>query len=437
MARKEERSHRWTKSERVGEVTLFVTRRSPYWQMYWEIEVPSPNGHPGRGRSSRKGASRSTGETDLAFARLVAGRKSEELFRGRHYPEERQPQRTRLGPVIDEFIAYIETLDRSHDYVAKLRGRLSCLQSWMEKRRLVLVQDINPSLLQKFQTYLRDERCVTATTANHYLDAVHNFCGYVIFKRKLMPGPNPAATGRQAELDRLPRRTLPPPTIYPDQVNAVIEVAANHFDTQIVNLITFVCEGGFRFQELQFLQVGDINLQEREIILDIKRPDPERVRPELRKRCITAAGLWIPKMRAARRPVHITDRLLRTINSMGLGQASDWVFLNSAGNQIAGNKTLQRLKRYALEAKVLVDKHPETGEPWSQLRWHWLRHYHRTRAHVSKIRREVSKLAMGHAADQIHDHYRGLDRFAFHAEYAKFESGIDDTLLTPKKAPGE
>jgi len=118
-----------------------------------------------------------------------------------------------------------------------------------------------------------------------------------------------------------------------------------------------------------------------------------------------------------------------------LGQASDWVFLNSAGNQIAGNKTLQRLKRYALEANVLVDKHPETGEPWSQLRWHWLRHYHRTRAHVSKIRREVSKLAMGHASDPIHDHYRGLDRFAFHAEYAKFESGIDDVLLTPKKAP--
>jgi len=67
---------------------------------------------------------------------------------------------------------------------------------------------------------------------------------------------------------------------------------------------------------------------------------------------------------------------------------------------------------------------------------HRLRHYHRTRAHVSKIRREVSKLAMGHAADPIHDHYRGLDRFAFHAEYAKFESGIDDALLTPKKAPG-
>ena len=39
---------------------------------------------------------------------------------------------------------------------------------------------------------------------------------------------------------------------------------------------------------------------------------------------------------------------------------------------------------------------------------------------------------MGHTADPIHDHYRGLDRFAFHAEYTKFESGIDDTLLTQK-----
>ena len=83
---------------------------------------------------------------------------------------------------------------------------------------------------------------------------------------------------------------------------------------------------------------------------------------------------------------------------------------------------------------VLVEENPRTGKPWSLLRWHWLRHYHRTRAHVSEIRREVSKLAMGHAADPIHDHYRGLDRFAFHAEYAKFESGIDDALL-PQKGP--
>ena len=89
--------------------------------------------------------------------------------------------------------------------------------------------------------------------------------------------------------------------------------------------------------------------------------------------------------------MHITDRLARTIGSMGLGQPSDWVFVNQAGNQIAGNKTLERLKRYALEADVLVDKHPKTGKPWSLLRWHWLRHYHRTRAYVSKIRREVSK----------------------------------------------
>ncbi len=90
MARKEERSHRWTKSERVGEVTLFLTPRSPYWQMYWEIEVPTPNGQAGRVALPRKAVSKSTRETDLAFARLVAGRKSEELFRGRHYPEERQ-----------------------------------------------------------------------------------------------------------------------------------------------------------------------------------------------------------------------------------------------------------------------------------------------------------------------------------------------------------
>jgi integrase len=141
---------------------------------------------------------------------------------------------------------------------------------------LYFVQDVNAELLRSFQGHLRTNRRCSAATANHYLDAVHNFFGYAIFKRKLMAGPNPAATGRQAELDRLPHQVLAPPTIYPDQINAVIEVAARHFDSQIINIIVFVCEGGFRFQELQFLQVGDINLEEREIILDIKKPNLER-----------------------------------------------------------------------------------------------------------------------------------------------------------------
>jgi len=129
---------------------------------------------------------------------------------------------------------------------------------------------------------------------------------------------------------------------------------------------------------------------------------------------------------------NITDGLATVIESMGLRENHYWVFINEAGSQIVGNKTLLRLKRYALQAGVLMEPNLRSGEPWSLLCWHWLRHYHRTRAHVSKIRREVSKLAMGHAADGIHDHYRGLDRFAFHAEYAKFDSGIDDRPLKAK-----
>jgi integrase len=187
--------------------------------------------------------------------------------------------------------------------------------------------------------------------------AIHNFFGFAIYKRKLLDArPNPAATGRQAELDKLPTRSVPPPTIYPDQVNAVIAVALKHFDTQIANLIAFVCEGGFRFQELQFLQVGDINLEEREIILDVKKPDPHRVRAEAAADLLD--GRWPvdpPRRRAARRPIHITDRLARVIGTMGLGDASDWVFMNQAGNQISENKTLCLLKRYAIEAKVLVE----------------------------------------------------------------------------------
>lgn len=425
MARKE---NRWIKSERVGEVTLLVTPRSPYWQMYWIDGFRTTKA----GRKHRKELKRSTRETDLSLARIIAGRKNEELYKQRQFPAEQKRtrrQRHAIREVATEFVAYLVGLDRSHDHIRNVGGRLGYVCDWMEQNKMRHVQDVNPSMLQTFLRHLVRERGVSPSTANDYLDAVHNFFGYVIHKKRLMAGPNPAATGRQAELDRLPQQKVRPPTIYPEQVNEIIRVARSHNDTQIINLVVFVCEGGFRFQELQFLQVGDLDLERREITLDVKRPVLQSVRPELRRRCLTADGLWVPKTRASRRPIHITDQLLRVINSMGLGGPSDWIFVNSVGMQITENKTLLRLKRHALEAEVLVKPNARTGEPWSAIKWHWLRHYHRTRAHVSGIRRGVSKLAMGHAADAIHDHYRGLDVDAFHAEYAKFDSGINGSLL--------
>lgn len=434
MARKEKKPpSKRLKTERVGSVSLVLTTRSPYWWMYWNERPVSGEAHP-NARSTRIERWASTRETDVALARVVAAKKNEQLFTRKRFPELVSDAEVLfpLKPLVEDFVAYLAELGRTHDHRKNIAGRLGLLASWMARKGLLNVQDITPGLLKQFQRHLRDERKTSPATANHYLTAVHNFWGFAAFKRGAVKGNNPAATGRQAVLDKLPCRTVPPPTIYPDQVNAIMEKALARGDRQIANVIAFVCEGGFRFQELQFLQVGDIRMDRREILLDIKKPDLKRVRKELRKRCLTAEGYWVPKTRASRRPVHVTNRLAMVIGSMGLGDASDWVFMNSAGSQIAQNKTLNRLKAYAVEAGVLVVPLRGRDGTTSAIRWHWLRHYHRTRAHVSKIRREVSKLAMGHAADGIHDHYRGLDLDAFHDEYAKFDSGLDDRLLETK-----
>ncbi|MGB0715134.1 MAG: tyrosine-type recombinase/integrase [Phycisphaerae bacterium] len=429
MARKEKKTNRWLETDRVGSVTLYRTARSPYWWMYWTETITSGDGSKANGRPRE--SIKSTRETDLRLARVIAGQKNEDLFAQQRYPELEQGEEKAvpLRPVIRDFVAYLEELGRSQEYIRKVKSHLTKLADWMQGRRLSKLQDISPAVLKRFSIHLREQRQLSNASVNHYVTSVHNFYGYAAFKRQLADGPNPAKTGRQAVLDKLPTRRIPPPTIYPDQINAVIEKAREAGDHQIVNLIVFICEGGFRFQELQFLQVGDINMPQREIVLDTKRPDLTRVRDELQRRCLTPEGYWMPKSAAGRRVVHITDRLTKVIGTMGLGEVVDWVFMNQAGKQVAGNKTLMRLKKYALEAGVLVEPHPKTGEPCSLLRWHWLRHYHRTRAHVSKIRREVSKLAMGHAADGIHDHYRGVDPFAFHEEYAKFDSGLNDDLI--------
>lgn len=427
MARKE---NKWLKSRRVGEVTLFLTTRSPYWQMYWiDGEQTTASG-----KTRPREFVRSTRETDIGLATIAAGRKNEELYNEKRFPIEQQqsaPVRHEACAMVAAFLNYLEDQGRSHGHIRTLRGQLEYFSEWLVQRDMKYVCDVRPNVLKLFGRHLLDDREVKSSTANAYLDALHNFFGYVIFKAKAMQPPNPAARGRQAELDKFPEQRLRPPTIYPEQINAIIRVATEHGDSQIANLIVFVCEAGFRFREVQFLQVGDIDFSRREIVLDAKRPDPVRVRNELRRTCLNAEGIWSPKTLAGCRPVHITDRMLVAIESMGLGQPDDWVFANSAGNQVAENKTLRKLKAYALDASVLVDTNARSGKPWSTIKWHWLRHFHRTRAHVSGIRRDVSKLAMGHAADPIHDHYRGVDVQAFHAEYGKFDSGIDVSLLVP------
>lgn len=433
--RKEKRkraNNKRIESVRVGNVHLALSDRSPYWWMHWN---ESADGKGSNGANSRRKRQRSacTRETDRGLAWIVANKKNEELVTSGLFPERASQEPYPLKPLIEEFVLYLKDhQQRSHDHIRTVRGRLNNLAAWMSGQGLIHVQDIMPGLLQRFQQHLLVERQVSPRTANHYIDAVHNFFGYAAFKRGVVSGTNPAATGRQAFLDKVPQGEHRPPIIYPKEVNAVIKEAINNGDRQIANLIVFVCEGGFRLQELQFLQVRDIHLDEQEIVVDVKKPDLNRVRPGLQTRCLTVDGYWKPKTRAGCRAVHITHRLEEVIGAMSLKRPTDWVFVNSVGNQIAGDRTLQRLKKHALAAGILVERNPRNGKPWSAIRWHWLRHYHASRASRSNIRRDVSKAAMGHADDRVHDHYRGMEPAVFHEEYAKFDSGLDVALLGAK-----
>ena len=72
----------WIKSESVGGVTLYLTRRSPYWQMYWIEGRSTAKSGKVRPRERHK----STRETDVSLATIVAGRKNEELYLRRQFP---------------------------------------------------------------------------------------------------------------------------------------------------------------------------------------------------------------------------------------------------------------------------------------------------------------------------------------------------------------
>ena len=79
MARKEKkRPNKRIKTERVGSVTLLLTTRSPYWWMYWTEQDGGDGQAKGKGR--KRECMRSTRETDLQLARVVASKKNEQLI---------------------------------------------------------------------------------------------------------------------------------------------------------------------------------------------------------------------------------------------------------------------------------------------------------------------------------------------------------------------
>ena len=192
MARKESKRNRWLETDRAGGVTLYRTARSPYWWMYWT--GPNDPGDESKRRSRPREFVKSTRETDLRLARVVAAQKNEKLFTQQRYPDLEKPAEVPVlfRPQIAAFVEYLEKLGRSHEYIRKLKSRLSCLADWMQARSLTKLQDISPQLLQRFSAYLLDEHKLTNASVNHYVTAIHNFYGFVAFKRQLVSGTNPA-----------------------------------------------------------------------------------------------------------------------------------------------------------------------------------------------------------------------------------------------------
>src|SRR5262245_22662805 len=146
MARKEKKPTKRLKTERVGSVTLVRTTRSPYWWMYWNEH---PCGDDPKVSSSRTERWRSTRETDLGLARVIAAKKNEQLFTRKRFPEQVSDSKVLfpLKPLIEDFVAYLSELGRTHDHRKNIGGRLGLLATWMERKGLLNVQDITPALL--------------------------------------------------------------------------------------------------------------------------------------------------------------------------------------------------------------------------------------------------------------------------------------------------
>ena len=177
MARKEKKSNQWLQTDRVGSVTLYQTARSPYWWMYWTEATARGDDKKRKGRPRE--SIKSTRETDLRLARVVAGQKNEDLFAQQRYPDLEKPadKPVPFRPLIAAFVEYLEKLGRSYEYIRKIKSRLTCLADWMKARRLTKLQDITPLLLQRFSIYLQDELKLTNATVNHYVTSIHNFYG--------------------------------------------------------------------------------------------------------------------------------------------------------------------------------------------------------------------------------------------------------------------
>ena len=225
------------------------------------------------------------------------------------------------------------------------------LERWLVLKYpdIKLIKHLKPSLVREFQNYRLDESGSSMRTGNNDITNLHT-----IFKwgeREGLVAKSPFCysnkMGGTVRLWKLPKTN--PDTYSKAEYALLVQAADQAGDILIRDLIIVLADTGLRFGELSHLTAKSLFWDNDPPYIDIRARDG-----------------WKPKDPDEIKQVPMTVPVQEVLRRRQAKAGRSYLFKNEAGNHIAENHTLERLKSYFPAVGITPDRH---------LYWHRWRNY--------------------------------------------------------------
>ena len=413
-----------TDRKRVGQVILFKRPNSPFWYVKYPVGKREIRSGKSAGQLKPDYRVRSTGETRLRQAELVAQSIDLDLFKGKvgacsgHFP---------LAQLRQDFLEYQE-----HDTDNRFRQRTKTFVKWASGKGLQYVADVTTQIAELFVRHLRHDRQLQDRTVKNYVTAIGSMFAWAQSRQPPLAESNPFSTGKggQLQITAGPASTRSEDERYEtytaDEICCLVNAAIKAGDVDIARMILVLAETGLRFGELQFLCPSDIDWPKGIIHIRMKQVQ-ESLHPEL-ERLLDRQGRWWPKDERTRY-VYMTPTCYKVMEQAcppgGVDRA--WVFCDSSGRQVQDQGARERLQRYATQAGIMPfrpERGKHAGKEWSRANWKMLRNYFVSRAASSGMELMHVMAATGHDSFQMVQHYFRLNADEYRKDFTKFDGGL-------------
>jgi hypothetical protein len=183
---------------RVGQVILFKRGGSPYWYLKYPIGIREIKHGKHAGKTKRKYNIKSTQQTALRQAELIAQEVDLQIFRGKMNV---CSGRISVVALRSAFLEYQEKdTDNRFRHLRDLRGRTGTFESWASQKGITAAPTVTLEVAEMFVRYLRHDLALRDRTVKNYVTAVGSMFAWGQRRRPPLVDQNPFATGKNGNL---------------------------------------------------------------------------------------------------------------------------------------------------------------------------------------------------------------------------------------------